>query len=92
MCGACPSADGEALDPGATKEWPWAATVLVDSGDVSKGTGCKSRSDLPAGLYRFSIALFASTADATAQAPVLRNAAADFELPAADDVVDIETD
>ena len=92
MCGPCLPADGEALDPGATKEWPWTATVLVATGDVSTGTGCKSPSDLPAGRYRFSVPLFASAADAIARAPVLRNAAANFELPAADDVVGIETD
>lgn len=92
VCGACYPDGGEALAPGATKEWLWIATLLVDSGETSRGTACKRESDLPTGLYRVSIPLFATSEDGLAQTPVLRRAAADFHLPATDGAVLIETD
>ena len=92
FCGECYPDGAEAIEPDATKEWPWTATLLVNSRDgTNKGTSCKTSVDLPAGRYRVSIPLFATAENGLAQTPVLHTATADFQLPAGGDTIQIET-
>jgi hypothetical protein len=87
-CGACPEPGGAALAPAGALEWRWTALLFAAADPQS----CATRVELPAGRYRARVPLFATEADATADTPLLRAATADFELPAANDTVDIEAE
>jgi hypothetical protein len=86
QCGACPENQGTAIAPGASLRRAWdglsTTTMATSNGQ------CVNRRALPAGRYRAAIWVYASEADALArEAP--RVVTRDFELPAANGVVDV---
>jgi len=73
------------VDPGLTTQVAWDASLLVQQ----PGGNCSTKVGLPAGLYRVSIPIYATQADATAQSNPLRVLTTDFSLSSTTTVVDI---
>lgn len=84
-CGPCAPDSGLEVDPGMTTQLTWDASLLVQQ----PGGDCSTKVGLPAGLYRVSIPIYATQADATAQSNPLRVLTTDFSLSATTTVVDI---
>jgi hypothetical protein len=88
VCGACAPDEATTIAPGDSTSLPWDG-VATTIEQVKSGAGqCVSSKDLPAGRYRFSIAVYGSAADALARTGA-RMVSRDFELPAEGGVVDV---
>lgn len=86
LCGACPANQGTAIAPGASLQRPWdgRSTTLV----TASNSQCVNQRALPAGRYRVAIWVYDSEAAALASSGP-RVVTRDFELPAANGVVDV---
>ena len=84
-CGMCAPDIGVQVAPGTTTQVAWDASLLVQQ----PGGDCSTKVGLPAGLYRVSIPIYATQADATAQSNPLRVLTTDFSLSSTTTVVDI---
>jgi hypothetical protein len=76
---------GVQVAPGTTTQVAWDASLYVER----PGQSCSTKVGLPAGLYRVSIPIYATQADATAQSNPVRTLTTDFALSSATTVVDI---
>lgn len=79
---------GRELAPGASANTSWEASITIFGSRNGERCARGSR-NLPAGRYRLSVNTYASAADATARMPVLFTVVKDFELPAANQAVEI---
>ncbi len=87
-CGAC-GPEEEAIAPGRSSDRQWEGGLLVEQ---PRGQStCLEPRTVPAGLYRLSLPVYASSEDARRSAP-LRTVVKDFSLPAAGAVVALDLD